>query len=147
MVFIGYLMLLSKGGQTLTSLSPLLTAWDPFQPEAASHQSTYYPPRPAPDSAPGQESQSPLPEGLPLNSQTPRGLWPQSLDRPCTWMRVGKKLTEVKAPADVLVALPARTVASPPCQMSNTKRGCPPSPTSTPKCPKKAEAAEAAKWS
>lgn len=76
MVFIGYLMLLSKGGQTLTSPIPsLLTAWDPFQPEAASaseHLTTH--PAPAPTQPPGQESQSPLPEGLPLEPTDPKGL-------------------------------------------------------------------------
>lgn len=78
MVFIGYLMLLSKGGQTLTSPIPsLLTAWEPFQPEAASaseHLTTPPTPAPALTQPPGQESQSPLPEGLPLEPTDPKGL-------------------------------------------------------------------------
>ena len=69
MVFIGYLMLLCKGVQTLTSPIPsLLTAWDVFQTQAASAPYCF------PIQPPGQDSQSPFPEGLPSEPTDPKGL-------------------------------------------------------------------------
>lgn len=63
---------LSKGGQTLTSSIPsLLTAWDPFQPEAFASEHLTTHPAPRLTQPPGQESQSPLPEGLPLEPSRP----------------------------------------------------------------------------
>ena len=142
MVFIGYLMLLCKGVQTLTSPIPsLLTAWDLFQTEAASASEHLIASAFSPQ---GKTANLPFLKGCHRNPQTPRDcdLSPGTDHVPeWGWERSWRKW---KHP------LMHRGTASQDCCQPAlpdvTKRGCPPGPTSTPKCPKKAEAAVVAKW-